>query len=373
MKVAILLPTWVGDTCMATPTIRSLREGLPDVEEFCAVGRYAPIAVLEGAPWIDSTLTFKPRSRDSKILSRRGLVSKLKSRGFDIIVLLPNSLSSGLIAYFSGAKRRVGYAKDGRNWLLTDPIAQREDEVDHRKKPTIDYYLRIADHLGCRTDDRAMKLFVSDLDREVARNLYSQFQFSWESPTVVFNTSSATAASRLWPVGYASRAARQLADRHGIQVIVHCGPSDRDRANAIAFGASHPLVMSMGQIEDIPIGLSKAVLEQANVVLSTDSGPRHMAVALNNKVVSLFGPTDPNNTQTYNQPETILRVPMDCQPCGQSKCPLVHNNCMHGLTYSVVVQAVLEQLGEAPAEPMRRELGRSLALPRYDSSARLTG
>ena len=100
----------------------------------------------------------------------------------------------------------------------------------------------------------------------------------------------------------------------------------------------------MGQIDDIPIGLSKAVLEHANVVLSTDSGPRHMAVALNNKVVSLFGPTDPNNTQTYNQPETILRVPMDCQPCGQSKCPLVHNNCMHGLTYSVVVQAVLKHL-----------------------------
>ncbi len=353
MKVAILLPTWVGDTCMATPTIRSLRDGLPDLEELCAVGRFAPVAVLEGAPWVDSTLTFKPRSRDSKIVSRRGLVSKLKSRGFDMIVLLPNSLSSGLIAYLSGVKRRVGYAKDGRTWLLTDPISQRENDVDHRKKPTIDYYLNIANHLGCSTEDRTMKLFVSDLDREIARKMYSSFQFSWENPTVVFNTSSATATSRLWPVGHASRAARQLADRHGVQVIVHCGPLDRDRANAIAYGASHPLVMSMGQIEDIPIGLSKAVLEQANVVLSTDSGPRHMAVALNKKVVSLFGPTDPNSTQTYNQPETILNAPIACQPCGQSKCPLVHNNCMHGLTYPVVVQAVLEQLEETfESQPM---------------------
>ncbi len=344
MKVAILLPTWVGDACMATPTIRAIRNGMPAIDELCAVGRYAPVAVLEGAPWIDSTITFKPRSQDLKTLSRRGLVTKLKSSRFDLIVLMPNSLSAGLIGYFSGAKRRMGYAKDGRTWLLTDPIPQQENEFDHRKMPTIDYYLNLAKHLGCSIGDRSMQLFVSESDRDLARTMYSKFQFSWESPTVVFNTSSATASSRLWPVGHASRTARLLAVRHGVQIIVHCGPSDRDRANAIAFGASHPLVKSMGQMEDIPIGLSKAVLENANVVVSTDSGARHMAVALNTNVVSLFGPTDPAATRTYNLPETTLRVPMDCQPCGQGKCPLVHNNCMHGLTYRVVVQAILEYL-----------------------------
>ena len=329
---------------MATPTIRAIRNGMPAIEELCAVGRNAPLAVLEGTPWIDSTITFKPRSQDSKTLSRRGLVSKLKSSRFDLIVLLPNSLSAGLIGYFSGAKRRMGYAKDGRKWLLTDPIPLQENEVDHRKMPTIDYYLNLAKHLDCSIDDRSMQLFVSESDRDLARAMVSKFQFSWESPTVVFNTSSATATSRLWPVGHASRTARLLAERHGVQIIVHCGPSDRDRANAIAFGASHPLVKSMGQIEDIPIGLSKAIIEQANVVVSTDSGPRHIAVALNKNVVSLFGPTDPKATRTYNLPEKTLTVPMDCQPCGQAKCPLVHNNCMHGLTYPVVVQAILETL-----------------------------
>lgn len=330
---------------MATPTIRAIRNGMPAISELCAVGRYAPVAVLEGAPWIDSTITFKPGSKDLQTVSRRGLVSKLKSGGFDMIVLLPNSLSAGLIGYFSRAKRRVGYAKDGRTWLLTDPIPRRDNEVDHSRTPAIDYYLNVAKYLGCCIDDRTMQLFVSDSDRDCARTLYSKFQFSWESPTVVFNTSSATAASRLWPVGHASRAARLLADRYGVQIIVHCGPSDRDRANAIAFGASHPLVKSMGQIEDIPIGLSKAVMEHAKVVVSTDSGPRHMAVALNKSVVSLFGPTAPEATQTYNQPETILNVPMDCRPCEQAKCPLVHNNCMHGLSYPAVVQAILKHLG----------------------------
>ncbi len=344
MKVAILLPTWVGDTCMATPTIRAIRDGMPEIQELCAVGRYAPVAVLEGCPWIDSTITYKPRARDPKVVSRRGLVSKLKSRSFDMIVLFPNSLSAGLISFFSGAKRRVGYAKDGRTWLLTDPIPQRDKQTDHRKSPTIDYYLNIARHLGCSNENREMQLIVSESDRDQARSLLTQFQFSWDKPTVLFNTSSAAAESKLWPVGHASRTAKQLASRYGIQIVVHCGPADRDRANAIAYGASHPLVKSMGQVADIPIGLSKGMIEQASVVLSTDSGPRHMAVALNKRVVSLFGPMDPELTRTYNRPESALKLPMDCQPCGKSKCPLVHNNCMHGLTYPMVVDAILKQL-----------------------------
>lgn len=344
MKVAILLPTWLGDTCMSTPTIRSIRQGIPEIEELCVVGRYAPVAVLEGGPWVDSTVVYKPRSKNPTTLSRRELVAELQRRRFDMVVLLPNSLSAGLIGYMSGAKRRVGFAKDGRTWLLTDPIPLRDESADHRKDPAIDYYLNIANYLGCDASDRRMQLFVSDQEREKARSLYSKFQFHWDRETVVFNTSSAAAASKLWPVGHASRAAKELASRHGIQVVVHCGPADRDRANAIAFGAEHPLVKSMGQEEDIPISLSKAVIEQASVVVSTDSGPRHMAVALNKKVISLFGSMAPEITRTYNLPETILSVPMACQPCGKETCPLVHTNCMHALSYPMVVNAVLEQL-----------------------------
>lgn len=354
MKAAVLLPTWLGDTCMATPMIRALRQGMPEISELCAVGRYAPVAVLEGAPWIDSTITYKPRTNDSKSVSRRGLVSKLRSQQFDLMVLLPNSLSAGLIGYFSGAKRRVGYAKDGRSWLLTDAIPQCDDRTDHRKSPTIDYYMNIAAHLGCINENRAMQLFVSESDRDQARALFSLFQFDWYKPTVLFNTSSAAADTKLWPVGNASRAAKQLADRFGIQVVVHCGPADRERANAIASGATHPLVKSMGQLADIPIGLSKGVIEQANVVLSTDSGPRHMAVALNKRVVGLFGSTDPEQTRTYNHPESLLQLQMDCRPCGKSKCPLVHNNCMHGLTYPMVVDAILKQLENATGSALPR-------------------
>jgi ADP-heptose:LPS heptosyltransferase len=62
----------------------------------------------------------------------------------------------------------------------------------------------------------------------------------------------------------------------------------------------------MGVASDLPIGLTKAVLERAGLVLTSDSGPRHIAVALNRPVISLFGPTDPAATQTFNTPEVLL-------------------------------------------------------------------
>jgi len=363
MKTAILLPTWVGDACMATPTIRAIRNGMPDISELCLVGRYAPIAVLEGLPSVDSTITYKPKSKDGKTLSRRAMIAELKRRKFDLIILLPNSLSAGIIGFMSGATRRVGYAKDGRSWLLTDRIPLIEGSVDNRTLPTIDYYMNIAKHLGCASDNLAMQIAVTESDRILAKNMFDRFDFAWDQPTIVLNTASATAESKLWPTGNASRAARQLAIQHGLQVVVHSGPSDRQKANAVEFGAAHPLVKSMGQIEHLPMGLSKAVLEQASVVVSTDSGPRHMASALGKRVVSLFGPTSPGLYQTYNLPEKVLSKSMSCSPCGKYKCPLMHNNCMHGITYPQVVGAVLEQMQLAVGD-LGSEIVPERSLPR---------
>jgi heptosyltransferase II len=344
MKTAILLPNWVGDACMATPALRAIRKGMPQITELALVGRYAPVTVLEGMPGVDRSIIYKPRSRDERVLSRRGAVADLKQSQFDTIILFPNSLSAGLLAYLSGIETRIGYATDGRSVLLTDRIPIVQQGIDCSELSTIDYYLKIAEHLGCSSTDKAMELWVSEPDRELARQMLNQLGFDWNAPTILINFAAATADSKQWPAGHASRTARELAESHGLQVLIHAGPGDREKANAIEFAASHPLVRSMGQLAQLPIGLSKAAIEHATVVVSTDSGPRHIAAALNKPVISLFGPTDASKYATHNSPEKILQIPLACSPCGKYKCPLVHNNCMHGLTHSRVVPEVLAQL-----------------------------
>jgi heptosyltransferase-2 len=98
----------------------------------------------------------------------------------------------------------------------------------------------------------------------------------------------------------------------------------------------------MGRWESLPLGLSKAVIERSELVVSTDSGPRHIGIGFNKPVVSLFGSIDPSMTRSFNTPETLVRLGLECQPCGKHVCPLQHTRCMKDLGAEQVVQAVMQ-------------------------------
>jgi heptosyltransferase-2 len=331
---------------MATPALRAIAS-LPNLEELTLVGRPGPLSLLENEPYARVRIPFKPRSKLESVLSRRTLAKELRRRSIDTILLMPNSLSSAVIARVAGIPRRIGFARDGRSWLLTNAIPLHSPSPkdgktrirNWRESAAIDYYLRLAAELGCRAVDRSMELSVSPQDQELSCALLGQVGFSRDRKLVVMNNSSASAASRLWPIPHVVDACRQLA-RDGVQVLIHASPSDRAMANALAATISHPLVQSMGKTDDLPLGLSRGVLSVADVVVSTDSGARHMAVALNRRVISLFGPTNSSLTTTYNVPELLIENSLHCRPCLKDTCPLKHHRCMSELSTDRVLQAV---------------------------------
>ena len=347
MKLCVFLPNWIGDACMATPALRAI-SSLPNLEELTLVGRPGPLSLLENASFAQVRIPFRPRSKSKSVLGRRALAIELRRRRLDTILLMPNSLSSALIARVAGIPRRIGFARDGRSWLLTDAIplhsSSSRDAIKNpirnwRESAAIDYYLRLAEELGCQSSDRTMELDVSREDRDLSLRLLGQVGFSQHKNLVVMNNSSASASSRLWPVEHVINTCRTLA-REGIQVLIHAGPNDRIKANQIAASISHPNVQSMGQMDDLPLGLSRGVLSMADVVVSTDSGVRHIAVALNRSVISLFGPTDSKLTTTYNRPEWLIENSLSCRPCLKDTCLLKHHRCMSELSIDRVLHAV---------------------------------
>jgi heptosyltransferase II len=321
---------------MATPTLRALRSGLPNVE-FVGVMRPVMVELLAGTAALDSHVLFEKNKR-AGLPTRVGLVSALRAAKLDAIVLLTNSLWSAAAARLSGIPRIVGYNRDMRGWLLTERIRVPKVIGSSGKSvepPTIDYYLGIAEHVGCSITDRRTELAVTAEESRLADDLWRSCQFDSARPCIVINNNAAIEQSRLWPTAKVQELARQLA-AEGYQVLVHCGPQERERANQIAADVNHRFVASMGQSADLPIGLTKAVLARANAVVTTDSGPRHIAVALNRPVISLFGPTDPFKTRTYNLPETILTT-------GESFL-IKHDNCMQNLAVQTVLQAVYKAI-----------------------------
>ena len=341
-RLAVFMPNWVGDAVMATPALRALSQWMAGRGHMLGVMQPVVSEVLRGSPWFADEILFSKRSWRSRL----ELAVRLRAERIDTIVLLTNSLWTAAVAKLAGAGRRIGYARDGRGWMLSQSLPVLKRSGQNVAVPAVDYYLQLAEKLiGCSTSDRRMQLTVDRDDLSLADRLWKQIGFSDQRPTVVINSSGAWGAAKLWPVDHVEQLARRIAENHQWQVLLHCGPAERAAADAVAARVDHRQVRSMGQSPELPIGLTKAVLARASAVVSTDSGPRHIAVALNRPVVSLFGPTDPAWTTTYNAGEIELGVHnLPCRGCWEKVCPLKHHRCMRDLgvetVYGSVVQAV---------------------------------
>jgi heptosyltransferase-2 len=191
-------------------------------------------------------------------------------------------------------------------------------------------------------------LAVTEEDRNRTDELWRQVGFQDDRFTVVMNTGAAIADTKRWPVEHAAATARVLSRQYGAQVLIHCGPAEREIADEVQARVGEPRVRSMGCIPSLPLGLSKGAIERSDLVISTDSGPRHMAVAFGKPIVTLFGSVSAALTATYNHPETILSLGLACQPCGKYQCPLQHARCMKDLDSQRVLRATVKIIEDSP-------------------------
>lgn len=342
MKILIFCPNWVGDVVMATPTIRGIRKHFPDAH-LAAVLRPYVAETIAGNPWLDEMILHHHRSSDPAQRSWN-VVKQVRQRQFDVAILLTNSMRTALIAWLGGVKRRIGYARDGRWLFLNDRLSPANDNGRREPSPVIDYYLRLAYHLGVTTQPYQMELFTSDADERQADAIWGKFGFTPSDRLVVLNPGAAFGAAKRWPSLYFAELAKKLVDHQGVKVLILCGPQERGFARFIADGSMRPRFVKSMADENVSIGLSKALVRRSTLMVSTDSGPRHFAAAFNVPVVSLFGPTHIEWTDTYFSKEIKLQHKLPCGPCQQRTCPLGHLRCMKELSVETVYEAAVSLL-----------------------------
>lgn len=342
MEVVVFLPNWVGDLTMATPTLRALRRYFGPATRMVGIIRPYLGDILKGTPWLDELWGFTPKSPAS---SERfwGVVKRIRQGRFDLAILLTNSLGTALLAALGGVRKRIGYARDGRGWLLTDPIQPPRQGRRILPTPMVDYYLRLAEAVGCPKEHPLLELATTPEDEKSADGVWQRFGWRPDEQPVVLNCSGAFGGSKLWPVEHFAQLAQRLVDHLGQKVLVFCGPKERETAGQITELAGRDQVRSMAD-QPMDFGTAKAVLRRARLMVSTDSGPRHMAAAFGVPVVTLYGPLLPVWSQNPTQQAIHLMVEgLDCLGCGRPRCPLGHHACMRRLSVDRVYQAV-EQL-----------------------------
>jgi heptosyltransferase-2 len=251
------------------------------------------------------------------LAARRQLARALAADRADVALLLPNSLEAALAATRWRARRRVGYATDGRRALLTDAMplpAPRLHQVDE--------YAALLSLLGLDGASPAPEWKLPacpTADAEVA-GLLAGAELDAGAPLVGLHLGAAFGSSKLWPPEAFGRLARELA-ASGLCPVLLGTAEDAATAADVAHAAGMSLASLVGR--DRPALLAR-LLARFRCLVSGDTGVAHLAAAVGVATVTLFGPTDRRLTAPRGRGARALERPVPCAPCFLSTCPIDH-------------------------------------------------
>jgi len=329
--VLIVLPSWVGDAVMATPALRLLRRSMPGafIGALARPGVDRVLAGLEddtGRAVIDEFHTHHPTG----VLGPKFAAAKVRPRRYGSALLLTNSFSTALAVRVAGIPRRFGYDRDGRGALLTvrfrAPRAHEQGRSGsgigpaYAVVPAVSYYWHAAraylepgiapleaPPLVHPTradlilpDDERLSLAVTERDTAEAAGVRRSIAMGESERFAVLNPGGNNPAKR-WPADRYAELARHLADR-GLRVLVNGSPAEADLCREIAELSGAGDQVSVLPDHGSTLGALKALVGGASIMITNDTGPRHIAVALGTPAVSLFGPTDPRWTTVPTRP-----------------------------------------------------------------------
>lgn len=336
VNICLFVPNWLGDLVMAIPALRAIRSHFGSEAAVVGILRPNLAGLLAGSSWLDEEWYFDPRGDETRF-GTKPLIERLRSRRWDVGVLFTNSLRTALLALAGGVRHRVGYARYGRGPLLTQPLAPPRQNGKIARVPMVDYYLALAKAVGCTQLDKQLELPLSLWGDIGAQRTWLDLGLQHAFPVVAMHVGGAFGASKSWPPGHFVALARRIVQSSDASVLFVCGAKERETVRSITRQVAHPRVVSLA---DHPLDLQtlKSCLARCQVMVSTDSGPRHMAGALGKPVITLFGPTWPIVTANPTVKGLDLQLSLDCVPCGRRVCPQGHHRCMVDLTPDYVFE-----------------------------------
>ena len=286
--------------------------------------------VLAGTPWLDRQWFFDPHARDRR-LHCWAVVAADAGRA-----VRPGRAADQLVSH--GLRRLAGRgaAADRLRPLWPRPAVDGQALSPPRRptaipEPMVETYLGIARAIGCAEESPRLELATLPADERSADAVFGRLGFGGDGRVVAFNSSGAYGGSKLWPVEYFAQLARRIVDELDHDVLVFCGPKEREIAREIVRLSALGRVLSMAD-GPMDLGTAKACMRRCRLMVSTDSGPRHVAAAMGLPVVTLFGPMLPVWSENPTQQAMNLVLDLDCIGCHRRTCPLGHHRCMRDLT-----------------------------------------
>jgi lipopolysaccharide heptosyltransferase II len=336
----------LGDVLMTTPAIRALKESLP---ESCITlltspagagpAPYIPeidnVLVYE-APWLKAS-PFRPDSQIDRVV-----LDSLRGQ-FDAAVIFTvysqNPLPAALFCYLADIPLRLAYCRENPYKLLTHWVKETEPEqtIRHEVRRQLDLVATI----GVSTENEQLSFWVPAQARECITARLKASGLDLSHPWIALHP-GVTAPSRQYAPERYAQVAHQLAAEDGLQIVFTGSPNEVELVERIRGWMEAPSISMAGQLS---IAELAALLQQAALLLSNNTGPVHLAAAVGTPVVVLYALTNPQHTP-WEIPSRVLFHDVPCKYCYKSTCPLGHHHCLELVSTEQVVQAVRSLLAE---------------------------
>jgi lipopolysaccharide heptosyltransferase I len=348
-RILIVKLSSLGDVLHTLPAGQLLRQAFPEAHIGWAVER-AHSGLLAGQPWLDEPITW---DRGQPNAGWRFL-RQLRATHWDFAIDFQGLLRSALVARGSGARRSFGHAptKEQAHWLYHERIPLPTMDR-HAVERSLDLAHAVATRLGAAIPPRdhlrpTFPLYPSEADR-LAVDGWLAAQCIRDSERLVLLNPHCRKDANRWPTERFTQLAERLL-RAGTRVALVGGNVARDVCDAIARPLGPRLLRADGRFSLLA---TAELIRRADVFVTGDTGPMHIAAAVGTPIVALFGPANPLRTGPYTAKAHVIHRRLTCSPCyAKARCPLGHAvpACMEEIEVDEVLAAVNAQL----ATPWRR-------------------
>jgi 3-deoxy-D-manno-octulosonic-acid transferase/heptosyltransferase-1 len=342
MNILIVKLSAIGDVIHTLPSLAALRRCYPQSHISWVVEESASDLLMDH-PLLDRVLVSRRKRwiRDLREGRHRGAVLReiasflhaLRDRPYDLVIDFHGLFKSAMIVFLSRGKRKLGYdsLQEGSGLFLNEKIP--EDLTRH----AVERYLDFPRHLGCETAKPEFPIGLREAHFKRAEALLAEKKvdtkrgFVGVSPVAYWDT-------KLWDEAKFAALCDLIVADLGLPVVFTGGSP----GGVIARIRSLMQAPSASVAGETSLRELAALYKMASVLLTTDSGPMHLAAAVGTPVVALFGPTSPERTGPYGDRHIVIRHGLPCSPCFRKTCDT--QECMKTISVDEVFQAVKEQL-----------------------------
>ncbi|MFV1952012.1 MAG: glycosyltransferase family 9 protein [Nitrospinota bacterium] len=318
----------IGDTVLAIPVFKALKKGFHEAQ---ITFLHRPITkdLVKQIPSINKTIL---------CIKKQGLnisrIKRLREENFDLAVDLNSDyrIGSALLISLSGARFKIGYDIGGRGFGFNYKVKPKKE-----KRHQVDIFLDIIAPLNIDISDRTPELHVLDRDKERITELLRKED--------VLNTDILVAVapggyypSQCWNPKRFAETADIISERYNTKVVI---VGDKNMAATYKEMLSAMKTDPVNMVNGLTLGELSALFERCKIVLCNNSGPLHIAAAVNTPTVSMMGPTVPWQWWPIGNNHIVLRNDIDCSPCNRGDCK--GHDCMEGITVKEVLDAIRRQ------------------------------